>query len=288
MDKESIKARLKSDLTSGVTTTGQTETYRYYKNGDVIIPITSVDETLELYEKLVVNKKATDKKIPRVSIFVGAPDTGKTYRAVQICKELNYPYILIMCRDSLNLDTLLENFVLEEGKPAFKNGLALDMLSGTEPCVIILDEFNTLLTGVMKTLQPIMDSTSQTFEYKGKIYNKNPHCHFILTMNEKDRGISILPDAILSRSFVQYFKQVSNETLEKWTGAPRLFINSVQKLYETLKISNLFGSRQISMLYGQDKTIIESHLIGLLALKGMDQNLVSQIEIQALISKLLC
>src|SRR5690606_17667558 len=120
--------------------------------------------------------------LPRVSLYVGQPDTGKTYKAIKVAEDAGIVPLIKMCRDNLNLETLLEDFILIDGKPVFNESVALQMMSDPNKAkgIIVFDEFNTLLTGVMKTLQPIFDETSTTFEYRGKIYEKNLNCKFIV------------------------------------------------------------------------------------------------------------
>ena len=50
-----------------------------------------------------------------------------------------------------------------------------------------MDEWNTMSTGAMKTMQPILDDTSTHFEYNGKLYQKNMNCKFIITLTIKTK-----------------------------------------------------------------------------------------------------
>jgi hypothetical protein len=141
----------------------------------------------------------------------------------------------------------------------------------------------------MKTLQPLLDNTSKTFEYKGKVYNKNLNCKFILTLNDKDKGISVIPDAILSRSKIVYFEPADIDTIANWTGCPKPFVEQAAKLYQALDLLHLFGSRQINILHGlSTSTDITSHMQGLCALRGNSSKIptINSVEIQQTISKL--
>lgn len=276
-----------------------TEGFRYYTDvmtETLIVPITTPTETAEVYYKEVIakrnatqvsNKQILFEDLPRVSMFVGQPDTGKTYLAQQIAKDCGIEPLFIMCRDNLNLETLLENFKLIDGKPVFEESLAIKMLSGDEPAIIILDEFNTLLTGVMKTLQPIFDDTSTSFEYRGKIYKKNMQCKFIVTLNDKDKGISIIPDAILSRSKLTYFDPVDVNVLSKWTGYNMAWIKQIQDIYKLLNMLNIFGTRQLHILH-KAKNIdeIKKHLNGLCVMKQVDNQIIDSLQMTNLLSKL--
>lgn len=289
-NKDNIIEQIKKDITSGKIRTEVKDGHRIYTDGVNSVPLTSAEETTWNYFKMFIEptQKTTDAfdALPRVSLFVGAPDTGKTFLAQSIAEECNVPHILIMARDNLNLETLLEDFTLVDGKPVMKESKAIEFLSGTEPCLMIIDEFNTLLTGVMKTFQPLLDNTSKTFIYKDKVYQKNLNCKFILTLNEKDKGISVLPDAILSRCFVRYFDKPSSEILSKWTEVPVEIVNIYKGIYNALKLDTVFGSRQLMNLKNKTVPEIESHLRGLCLLRGLDTaGQISSLEIKQKILK---
>jgi len=297
MTYDQIVARIKDDLAAGIVKVKATDGYRCYTDTlteELEVPLTTRKETTELYEKVFINPIAKSKKkadpfdaLPRVSMYIGQPDTGKTYKALALAKSCGITPLLKMCRDSLNLETLLEDFKLVDGKPVFEESLAIKMLSGKDRAIIILDEFNTLLTGVMKTLQPIFDDTSMTFEYRGKVYNKNLNCKFIVTLNDKDKGISIVPDAILSRSRLEWFPPVAPHVIAKWVNVPVEWVKNLYDVYKALDLTNVFGSRQITMLYKKaDQADIQNHLIGLCNMKNIDSKAVNLLPIKNKISKL--
>ena len=296
LDTKQIIARIASDVKSGVVRVGLKEGYRVYTDGTKEVVMTTPTETAQNYYHTFIvgntpNSTAQPTKqfdeLPRCSIFVGKPDTGKTFQAQKLAEDMGVPYLLIMARDNLNLETLLEDFTLVDGKPVFNESLAIKMLSGNDYGIIIIDEFNTLLTGVMKTLQPLLDTTSKTFEYKGKVYNKNLNCKFILTLNDKDKGISVIPDAILSRSYIKYFSQPDNKTLAVWSGKPEPFVDELATLYQTLNLSSVFGTRQINIVYNlKTADEIMSHFNGLCSLRGMDVTKIDTIETKRLFTSL--
>lgn len=287
MEKQLIIAQMQNDITSGKIKCISKDGYRVYTDGNKEVIITTKEETIENYyntfiASTVANAPGTTPfdEMPRCNIYVGQPDTGKTYQAQKLAEDYGVESLLIMARDNLNLETLLEDFTLVNGQPVFQESLAIKMLSGTEKGIIIIDEFNTLLTGVMKTLQPLLDTTSKTFEYKGKVYTKNLNCKFILTLNDKDKGISVIPDAILSRSNIVYFETPSDDVLAQWTNTSSRYVQEVRSLYSTLGILHLFGSRQINILK-QLKTAdnIANHLKGVCSLRGtLDDKLMESLE----------
>jgi hypothetical protein len=299
MTTTEIVQRMRDDLSKGLTKVVSNDGYRYYTDTltqQIIVPITTPDETALLYEKLMINtisaKQDASKDLfltlPRASMFVGQPDTGKTYRAEEIAKQCGIEPLFKMCRDNLNLETLFEDFKLVDGKPAFEESLAIKMMSDSQKrrYIIILDEFNTLLTGVMKTFQPILDDTSTTFEYRGKVYQKNPNCKFIVTLNDKDKGISIVPDAILSRVELTFFEPVPTSTIAKWTTVNVEWINNLFNIYKVLGLTNIFGTRQVKILHGKHIDRIRNHLYGICKMTKTDDKLLDTLQVQQLVNKL--
>lgn len=281
--------------------TAKNGTHREYVNvldESQVIPLTTVAEVASAYERMVLDANVASlpgassdpfANLPRVSMFVGQPDTGKTFKAIQIAKDCGVEPLIKMCRDNLNLETLLEDFIVVDGKPQFSESVALKMMSdpNNERAIIVFDEFNTLLTGVMKTLQPIFDDTSTTFEYRGKIYHKNLNCKFVVTLNDKDKGISIVPDAILSRSRLTWFEPVTPATISKWTGVSLAWIQQLQDVYKALGLLSVFGTRQIKMLNNAPSVeAIKNHLYGLCQMRNIDGKSLDTLEVQQLINKL--
>lgn len=294
MTQVEIIKRIKEDLNNKKIWIESDDMYRYYTDGKRKVMMGDIPLTCQEYYNTFINVQSQQTNpfddLTRCTIYVGPPDTGKTYSACKFCEDNNIPYLLVMGRDDLTLETLLEDFVLVDGKPGYTESLALKMLSGKDKGIIIIDEFNTLRTGVMKTLQPLLDNTSKTFEFKGKIYNKNLNCKFIFTLNDKDKGISILPDAILSRSMFKYFGNTSNDTLQNWTGYKKEFIDAVYEMYQLLNITQIFGSRQLNIIHSlKDADDILGHLQGILNLRNEDSKLLNTPEIksrvQSIISK---
>jgi hypothetical protein len=298
MNLQDIVDRMRDDINKGIIKVVNNDGYRYYTDTlteSLNIPITTTEETARLYEKLVINPQVNTTKIakdpflalPRVSMFIGQPDTGKTYLAEKIAKDCGIAPLFKMCRDNLNLETLLEDFKLVDGKPMFEESLAIKLMSGTDRAIIIFDEFNTLLTGVMKTMQPIFDDTSTTFEYRGKIYQKNMNCKFIVTLNDKDKGISIVPDAILSRATLRWFEPVSPATIAKWTNVPLPWVTDMYQIYKVLGLLSVFGTRQIKMMRQlNDVNAVKNHLYALCMMKNIDGKAIETLQVQNLINKI--
>lgn len=297
MTTQEIIARMREDINKGIVKVVSSDGYRYYTDTlteQIVVPITTPDETANLYERLIINatqaraeaSKDLFATLPRVSMFVGQPDTGKTYKAFEVAKQCGIIPLFKMCRDNLNLETLLEDFKLVDGKPVFEESLAIKYMTDNEKHIIVFDEFNTLLTGVMKTMQPIFDDTSTTFEYRGKVYHKNMNCKFIVTLNDKDKGISVVPDAILSRVELTFFDPVTTNTISKWTNVNIEWINSLFNIYKVLGITNIFGTRQIKILSGKSIERIKNHLYGLCKMTKTDDKLLDTLQVQQLINKL--
>lgn len=299
MTHTEIIAQMRADLANNIIKIVNNDGYRYYTDvltETIIVPLTTPQETAETYEKLFINKSVLDgaknsdlfDTLPRVSMFFGPPDTGKTTAAINIAKDCGVKMLFKMCGEALNLETLFSDFKLVDGKPAFLESLAIKFITGMDRCMIVIDEFNTLLTGVMKTFQPIMDDTSTTFEYNGVIYTKNMNCKFIVTLNNKDKGISVMPDAIISRALLTPFEAATPSMISKWTGVDLAWVTNLQSIYKALDVLNIFGTRQVKMLYSKPTNMerIKKHLLGLCIIKNIDTKLFESLPVQALFNKL--
>ena len=291
---EAIKTGLQNKELKIVSAEG----HRYYTDvmtESLHIPLTTPEETAEVYERLVMLPKLQAAKspadlflrLPRVSMFIGQPDTGKTHSALQIAKDCGTLPLFKMCNEDMNLETFMKDFKLVDGQPVFDESLALKKLTGTDREIIIMDEWNTMSTGAMKTMQPLLDETSTHFEYNGKLYQKNMNCKFIITLNDKDKGISIVPDAILSRCALRWFEPVPTTTIAKWTGVDIKWVETLYKIYKVLGLLSVFGTRQIRMLHGiNDVTAIKNHLYGLCMMKNIDSKLIDTLPLQQLLNQL--
>lgn len=299
MTTQEIVARMREDINNKIVKVISSDGYRYYTDTlteKIIVPITTPEETARVYEKLIINAEQAKQvesndlfsTLPRVMMFVGQPDTGKTFLAEEIAKQCSVEPLFKMCRDNLNLETLLEDFQLVDGKPMFSESIAIKMMSDPHKkrYIIILDEFNTLMTGVMKTFQPIFDDTSTTFEYRGKIYAKNMNCKFIVTLNDKDKGISVVPDAILSRVELRWFDPTPTTTIAKWTNVDITWVNKLFDVYKILGLTSIFGTRQIKILHGKTIDKIKNHLYGLCKMTKTDPEILESLQMQDVLTKL--
>lgn len=288
-----ILAEIKEKLQNKELKIVSSEGHRFYT--DVLtetlhIPLTTSQEVAETYKKLVgmkvVNKVEEFDTLPRVSMFIGQPDTGKTYQAFEIAKRCGVNPLFKMCNEDMNLETFMKDFKLVNGQPAFDETIAIKKLSGTEREIIIMDEWNTMTTGAMKTMQPILDDTSPEFEFNGKIYKKNLNCKFIITLNDKDKGISVIPDAILSRCLLRWFEPVPTSTIARWTGVDIAKVNKLYQLYKVCGLVSVFGTRQVKMLEKASIPDIKLHLYGLCQLKNIDSKVIDTLQIQQIINSL--
>ncbi len=284
--QEAIYKQYQQDIASGKVKKETTPFGNVITDGVKKIMVTNTIGTLEAYDQTFINPVNTASNflalMNRVTIYVGPPDTGKTYQAQDLCIKNNIKYIIIPCHDGLTLETLLEDFVLVNGQPTYQPSLALQMLSdpNNTDCIIILDELNTCRTAVLKTFQPLFDNTSKSFVYRGQTYKKNMNCKFICTLNDKDKGISILPDAILSRSCLKYFVPVDDATLVLRTGYKQAFIQACRGVFRSIGLEGIFGVRQLNAMYNLNAVDAIDHLKGLLALKNLDFAALDTMEFQ--------
>ena len=112
------------------------------------------------------------------------------------------------------------------------------------------------------------------------------NCKFIVTLNDKDKGISVVPDAILSRVELTFFDPVTTNTISKWTNVNIEWINSLFNIYKVLGLTNIFGTRQIKILSGKSIERIKNHLYGLCKMTKTDDKLLDTLQVQQLINKL--
>lgn len=288
-----ISQRLKTGELKIVSNDG----YRYYTDTlteTLNIPLTTAGETAELYERLFLNPLTEQANLPidlfdrlsHFTLFIGPPDTGKTYKALQIAKDCGITPLFKMCNEDFTLVTLLKDFILVDGKPEYKESLTLTALTGTDRAIIVLDEINTISTGAIKSLQPLFDDTSTHFEYQGKVYKKNPNCKIIGTLNDKDKGISILPDAILSRAACEWFEPTPLSMISNWTKTPIEWVQLLFDLYKALGLLSIFGTRQIKLLHKKTTSQIKNHLYAMCAMKKIDTKTIETLQVTQLVNKL--
>lgn len=298
-----IKDRVTQDLKKGVTVIDASASVRYLVHNDIRIPMTDpLSAYQEYYDKIInavgsvqvtsANKLQEIEKVfksKKLLIYVGKPDTGKTYKAITIGKNIfgEDRTIVAVCGGEMTFTSLLTTVPLNQ-EIKMVNSKMLELLTDPtdEPALVILDEANLLLTDVLKSMQPLLDTTNDTFTLGDTKYHLNKNCKFIFTMNDKDSGVNILPDAIISRAYLNYFDMPNDKTLAQWTGLPEKFVEETHRLFNVLNLLSLFGTRQLQTLYNCSSSEINLHIKGIIAVKGMEEELVDTPEVQNALIKL--
>lgn len=307
LQQEFMKQYNTGDIKSENRPTGNV----YVHKSGVEIPATTPQETLEMFEKLVLDANTTPTisllnptLLPLLSIYVGQPDTGKSYKAMHTIGALFKPErVIITTGDEDNtIESLFGDFTVEKGDYKFIPTPTFNMLTdpNKEPALIVVDEANLNRPSYQKALQVYLTKTTTHITHKGiekdaqgnehvviKTWELNPNVRWIFTMNDKDKGVNVLPNAILSRASVEYFRPTDDKTLAQWTGQSVKFIEDMRKIYQSLKIVDIFGSRQINVLTGMSLDQIISHLTGILALRGTSTALIETTEVKRLINSLI-
>ena len=98
---QEILNRIRQDINDGVMKVVSSDGYRYYTDvltETIIVPLTTPEETAAAYERLVIDPQQQKQNsadpfltLPRVSMFIGQPDTGKTFLAEKIARDCGIP-----------------------------------------------------------------------------------------------------------------------------------------------------------------------------------------------------
>jgi hypothetical protein len=180
------------------------------------------------------------RNLRKFELWFGNPSTGKTTYARRLAQELVdkkeiKDYAVINSHEDMTVMSILKTTKTDEnGTWKFLLNRVFQMLTDElqEKYIIIIDEINTLAMSVLKAMQPIIDDTKGTFDFEDKTYSKNPNVYFIATMNHKDVGTSTLPDAIVSRAYPMFFKDLDTTELEKRTQVPATFIDTLKRIHQ--------------------------------------------------------
>jgi DNA polymerase III delta prime subunit len=217
------------------------------------------------------------RPLRKFELWFGNPSTGKTTAARNISQELVdnnviKDFAVIQCHEEMTVMSMLKTTKTDEsGAWIFILNKVFKFLTDElrEKYVVIFDEINTLPMSVLKALQPLLDDTSGSFDFEDKTYIKNPNVFFIATMNHKDIGTSMLPEAIVSRAFPKFFADLTPKDLETRSKVPASFINILRSIHGMFShLGNLHpfynDVRQLKNLAGltaeQFKEYITSHL----------------------------
>jgi hypothetical protein len=211
---------------------------------------TPIDNLLPKEPKPMYNRFASypfadefQRNLRKFELWFGNPATGKTTLAKRVAQRLVESgdikdYAVVNAHEDLSLMSLFKTATTSDnGTWHFPFNRVFQMLTDElqERYIIIFDEINTLMMSTMKGMQPTFDDTSGTFDFEDKTYTKNPNVFFIATMNHKDLGTSPLPDAIKSRAFPVFFKDLPFHEVAKRSDVPVPFIDLLKRIYDMFK-----------------------------------------------------
>lgn len=228
-----------------------------------------------------------NRNLRKFELWFGNPSTGKTTYARKLAQSLKDAgqiddYLVINSHEDLTVMSLFKTTKTDDnGAWKFLFNRFFQMLTddAKRRYIVIIDEINTQPMSVLKAQQPILDDTEGTFDFEEKTYTKNPNCFFIATMNHRDVGTSTMPDAIKSRAFPVFFKDLSNEELEKRTSVPAAFINILKRIYDMFKdlgqVHPFYNDvRQLKNMLGLSPQDFRNYIIAQLEFANVDYQTV--------------
>jgi len=243
----------------------KSKNYLYHTNG-VEVNFTSEPEEIK-----------QPRTISYFNLFIGKPQSGKTTEALAIGEQRHKDGarepLLHICNYEESLNSLFETVVNVDKQLVITKTKLFELLTDPQqrPGTIILDEINLMSTSTLKSLQPILDNTSKEFEFKNKVWIKNPNLVWIGTMNFNDVGISPLPNALLARATISFFDGSDITIVD-----PRY--KGFERIFNKLELDDLANITQFRLLDAATEAERISHVISLLILvHGDDYKLTNDI-----------
>lgn len=223
------------------------------------------------------------RNLRKFELWFGNPSTGKTTYARRLAQSLKDSgqiddFIVLNSHEDLTVMSLFKTTKTDDNgawKFLFNRFFQMITDDARRRYIIIIDEINVQPMSVLKAQQPILDDTEGTFDFEEKTYIKNPNVFFIATMNHRDIGTSTIPDAIKSRAFPVFFKDLTNEELEKRTSVPAKFIDILKRIYDMFKdlgqIHPFYNDvRQLKNMLGLSPEAFRDYIIAQLEFANID------------------
>jgi len=123
----------------------------------------------------------------RPTYFVGPKGVGKTTTIGQIAARLGRPFIVIGCSEETELPALTGTLVPHNGSVTFKYG-ALTKAMQVAGAIVLLDEVDTLRTGVAVGLNGILENRECTIPETGERITCADGVLFVGAGNSNGRG----------------------------------------------------------------------------------------------------
>jgi hypothetical protein len=190
------------------------------------------------FRDLNVQAKARESK---ALCFHGRSGTGKTMLGKAYAEKNNFPCQVFTCSEDIRKHDLLGSPIMEKGSSLFMPSSilqAIDIANNHESktCVLILDEVNTLESGVMKNLNENMNWNEGIYvPLVGKKWKLNNDSKIIVigTMNPNYTATNELNRELESRF---NFKKWSD-----WTES------ELRRLFKTLKLGSVYTDCLINL-----------------------------------------
>lgn len=190
------------------------------------------------FRDLNVQAKAEESK---ALCFYGRSGTGKTMLGKAYAEKYNFPCQVFTCSEDIRKHDLLGSPIMEKGSSLFMPSSILQAIDiankhETKTCVLILDEVNTLESGVMKNLNENMNWLEGIYvPLVGKKWKLNNDSKIIVigTMNPNYTATNELNRELESRF---NFKKWSD-----WTES------ELRRLFKTLKLGSVYTDCLINL-----------------------------------------
>ena len=190
------------------------------------------------FRDLNVQAKAEESK---ALCFYGRSGTGKTMLGKAYSEKYNFPCQVFTCSEDIRKHDLLGSPIMEKGSSLFMPSSILQAIDiankhETKTCVLILDEVNTLESGVMKNLNENMNWLEGIYvPLVGKKWKLNNDSKIIVigTMNPNYTATNELNRELESRF---NFKKWSD-----WTES------ELRRLFKTLKLGSVYTDCLINL-----------------------------------------
>lgn len=195
-------------------------------------------------------------------LYVGNPGTGKTYQAQELARATGRPFLRIGFKFGINFESILREYDKELG---WKYSEFYNYLTGTDPVVVLFDEFN--IHGVdQKSFQILLDD-QVTIEVFGQTITKNPNIQYILAINPQDIQTDPISFAIEDRCVEVYF-DISDKQMMGISATPQDRFEIVKYAYQTLEIPYSIRTLQKCNLLTKEE--FKGHLMALMKRRKED------------------
>lgn len=220
--------------------------------------------------------KEGDKLFPL--LYVGNPGTGKTYQARELARVSGRKFLRIGFKFGINFESILREYDKELG---WKYTEYYNLLTSTEPAVVLFDEFN--IHGVdQKSFQILLDD-DPTIEVFGETVKKNPNIQYILAINPQDTQTDPISFAIEDRCVEVYF-DLTDKEMVGITAMPRNRFEIVKWVFQKFEIPYSIRTLQKCNLLSREE--FKMHMTALLKRRknDFDIKVINSIEFESKLS----